>query len=347
MRGRSLPYLLICSLAIGCGSGSDETGTGGSTGSAGTTGTGGGGDGWHRRRGDGWHGRRRDGWHRRQRHGWHRRRRDGWHWRQRHGWHGGGATAGTGGGATAGTGGGATAGTGGSATAGTGGATAGTGGRGGTGGGSGGRGGTTGTGGGTAGTGGGGGSGAFILTSPTHAEGAKFAGKFTCNGGALRDGVNPELHWSGVPAGTMSFAMTFIDTTLGETSPHGPALGHLEHPVGCRHRQGEHVPGGVADDVDRRSREREAKRKVLPTLRAVVGEQHGRQSTRSPSTRFRPRRSNITGTSVANALTALRAASAARNGEVDGTRRPQRPVIAPRQRFERRKHNGKAEVISA
>ena len=42
MRGRSLPYLLICSLAIGCGGGSEETGTGGSTGSAGTSGTGGG-----------------------------------------------------------------------------------------------------------------------------------------------------------------------------------------------------------------------------------------------------------------------------------------------------------------
>jgi phosphatidylethanolamine-binding protein (PEBP) family uncharacterized protein len=68
---------------------------------------------------------------------------------------------------------------------------------------------------------GGGGSGEFTLTSPQQMDGAKFDGKYTCNGGALRDGVNPELDWSGAPAGTKSFAMTFIDTTLGETSPLG------------------------------------------------------------------------------------------------------------------------------
>jgi phosphatidylethanolamine-binding protein (PEBP) family uncharacterized protein len=70
---------------------------------------------------------------------------------------------------------------------------------------------------GAAGTTGGAGSsgGAFTLTSPNQADGAKFDGKYTCNGGALMTGVNPELDWAGVPAGTKSFAITFIDTTIG------------------------------------------------------------------------------------------------------------------------------------
>jgi phosphatidylethanolamine-binding protein (PEBP) family uncharacterized protein len=133
---------------------------------------------------------------------------------------GGNASGGSGGSGGSGSGGNASGGSGGS---GSGGAAGGRGGsNGGSGGGAGGRGGSGGgTGGGGGGSTGAGGSGTFTLTSPTHAEGAKFAAKFTCNGGALGGGVNPELHWSGVPAGTMSFAMTFIDTTLGEDSPQG------------------------------------------------------------------------------------------------------------------------------
>jgi phosphatidylethanolamine-binding protein (PEBP) family uncharacterized protein len=39
---------------------------------------------------------------------------------------------------------------------------------------------------------------------------------FTCAAtGMLGTGINPELDWSGAPAGTMSFAITFIDTKLG------------------------------------------------------------------------------------------------------------------------------------
>jgi len=52
-------------------------------------------------------------------------------------------------------------------------------------------------------------------------NGAKFNTKYTCNGGNLGAGVIPELDWTGVPAGTKSFALTFIDTTLGESSPMG------------------------------------------------------------------------------------------------------------------------------
>ncbi|HEY0464144.1 MAG TPA: hypothetical protein VGC79_08050 [Polyangiaceae bacterium] len=73
------------------------------------------------------------------------------------------------------------------------------------------------------GTGGGPTSGSFTLTSPDLAEGAKFDTKFTCNGGSPAPGnaPNPELVWSGAPSGTMSYAITFIDTTLGDTSPMG------------------------------------------------------------------------------------------------------------------------------
>jgi phosphatidylethanolamine-binding protein (PEBP) family uncharacterized protein len=131
---------------------------------------------------------------------------------------GGDAATGTGGGGATGTGGG------GGATGGNGGATGGSGVGGGGGaasgghggaeggrGGSGGRGGATGAGG----TTGSGGSGTFSLTSPMLMDGAKFDGKYTCNGGSLGAGVNPQLDWTGVPAGTKAFAITFIDTTLG------------------------------------------------------------------------------------------------------------------------------------
>jgi len=146
----------------------------------------------------------------------------------------GGTTSSTGGHATGGTGTGGVPATGGSP--GTGGivstgGTPGTGGivsTGGAGGGGGGHGGTTG-GGGHAGSGpgtggassGGGSSGTMTLTSPDQAEGALFGTTFTCNGMGLGKGINPELDWSGAPSNTMSFAITFIDTTQGATSAMG------------------------------------------------------------------------------------------------------------------------------
>ena len=39
--------------------------------------------------------------------------------------------------------------------------------------------------------------------------------------GTFGSGVNPTLNWTGVPAGTKSFAITFIDTTLGESNSMG------------------------------------------------------------------------------------------------------------------------------
>lgn len=128
-------------------------------------------------------------------------------------------TGGTGG-VNAGGSAGASAGTGGDGTAGT----ATNGGTGGTG--DGGSGGVASTGGasGAAGSGGdggsgGGGSGAFTLTSPNHTDGAEFAAKYTCAEAGFQNSVLPELNWSGAPAGTMSFAITFFDTTLTEAQP--------------------------------------------------------------------------------------------------------------------------------
>ena len=79
--------------------------------------------------------------------------------------------------------------------------------------------------GGSAGTSGGGGNSgtAFSLTSNDQANGAHFNAKFTCQEspplsgktvGGLQNGINPDLEWMNAPAGTMSFAITFLDTTL-------------------------------------------------------------------------------------------------------------------------------------
>jgi len=78
---------------------------------------------------------------------------------------------------------------------------------------------------GKAGGGSGGGStgGSFTLTSPDQAEGAHFSKDFTCDAmnGTFGAGVNPELDWAGVPAGTKSFVLTFIDTKIGEANAMG------------------------------------------------------------------------------------------------------------------------------
>ena len=65
--------------------------------------------------------------------------------------------------------------------------------------------------GGGAGSGGGSGGGApFELTSSEHAEGAVFADALTCAG----VGRSPALAWTAGPAGTKSYAITFLDETL-------------------------------------------------------------------------------------------------------------------------------------
>jgi len=62
-------------------------------------------------------------------------------------------------------------------------------------------------------------SGAFTLTSPDHQEGAMFADPYTCAEAGFNGSILPELHWTPGPAGTMSYAITFIDITLGHAMP--------------------------------------------------------------------------------------------------------------------------------
>jgi Raf kinase inhibitor-like YbhB/YbcL family protein len=49
--------------------------------------------------------------------------------------------------------------------------------------------------------------GGFTLTSPAFADNGAIPRRFTCQG----DAVSPELHWSGVPAGTTTLALLVID----------------------------------------------------------------------------------------------------------------------------------------
>lgn len=69
---------------------------------------------------------------------------------------------------------------------------------------------------GAGGSGGSGGGGAFALTSPVHTEGAAFAPKYTCAPMGFGGSKLPELNWTEGPAGTKSYAITFIDRTLTE-----------------------------------------------------------------------------------------------------------------------------------
>jgi phosphatidylethanolamine-binding protein (PEBP) family uncharacterized protein len=63
----------------------------------------------------------------------------------------------------------------------------------------------------------------FTLISPDQADNAKFGMEYTCaaSNGTFGSGVNPELDWSGAPTGTMYYAITFIDTKLGEDNAMG------------------------------------------------------------------------------------------------------------------------------
>jgi Raf kinase inhibitor-like YbhB/YbcL family protein len=68
--------------------------------------------------------------------------------------------------------------------------------------------------GGAGGDGGSGGGGAFTLTN--HTEGAMFGDKYTCAAAGFNGSLQPQLDWTAGPAGTMSYAITFIDRTLAD-----------------------------------------------------------------------------------------------------------------------------------
>jgi phosphatidylethanolamine-binding protein (PEBP) family uncharacterized protein len=76
----------------------------------------------------------------------------------------------------------------------------------------------------------------MTLTSPDQAEGAKFGMMYTCAAmnGTFGSGVNPELDWANVPAGTMSFAMTFIDTKIGANMAMGQHWAIWDIPAAVR-----------------------------------------------------------------------------------------------------------------
>jgi phosphatidylethanolamine-binding protein (PEBP) family uncharacterized protein len=161
--------------------------------------------------------------------------------------------------------------------------------------------------GGTGGVGGGSGGGSpgtFSLTSPDLVDGAKFGKEFTCDAmnGTFGSGVNPELDWAGAPSGTLSFALTFIDTTLGETSAMGQhwALWNVPASVAKFPKGQKTLTGDLAAA-------KQSGAFLTPCAQSLMGGMDDVYELTvyalgTPTL-------NITGTSVANALTALKSAA--------------------------------------
>jgi len=209
---------------------------------------------------------------------------------------GGGGSPSVGGGGASSVGGGGTSSVGGSggASAGSGGASAGAGGSSGKAG--------AGAGGGSA----GGATGMFALTSPDHAEGAKFAKDYTCDAmnGTFGAGVNPELNWSGAPSGTMSYAITFIDTTIGENMAMGQhwAIWNIPATV-TKFPKGTKTLSG---DLAAAKQNGAFLTPCAQSLMNGMDDQYEFTVYAIPSATL-----NVTGTSVANALAAIKALSPA------------------------------------
>jgi phosphatidylethanolamine-binding protein (PEBP) family uncharacterized protein len=158
--------------------------------------------------------------------------------------------------------------------------------------------------GGATGAGGSGGGGTFTLTSPDLADMAHFDAKFTCasGGGTLGKGINPELDWSGVPAGTMSFAITFIDTTLGDTNPLGQHWAAWNIPAAAIQ-----IPQGTTMLSGALNGAKQSGTFLAPCAQSLTNnmdDQYAFTIYALPTATL-----NITGTTVANALTALKAAT--------------------------------------
>jgi phosphatidylethanolamine-binding protein (PEBP) family uncharacterized protein len=152
------------------------------------------------------------------------------------------------------------------------------------------------------GTGGGSTGGSFTLTSPNHMEGAKFDGKYTCNGGSLGAGVIPELDWSGVPSGAMSFAITFIDTTIGDTKPMGQHWAMWNIPATVMK-----IPEGTKMLMGDLMTAKQSGNFLSPCAQSLMNgadDQYEFTVWAIPTATL-----NVSGTSVANVLTALKALS--------------------------------------
>jgi len=147
------------------------------------------------------------------------------------------------------------------------------------------------------------GSGSFTLTSTDMVDGAHFDAKFTCaaSNGTFGSGVNPELDWSvGVPEGTKSFAITFIDTTLGDTNSMGQhwAIWNIPSTVTV-------FPQGTATLTGDLAAAKQSGKFLTPCAQSVVNNTDDQYefTVYALSTATL----NISGTTVANALTALKA----------------------------------------
>jgi len=158
------------------------------------------------------------------------------------------------------------------------------------------------------------GGGSFTLTSTDLVDGAHFDAKFTCaaSNGTFGSGVNPELDWNvGVPDGTKSFAITFIDTTLGDTNSMGQhwAIWNIPATVTV-------FPQGTATLTGDLAAAKQSGKFLTPCAQSVVNNMDDQYEftvyALSSATL------NITGTTVANALTALKAITPLGTAKLDG-----------------------------
>jgi Raf kinase inhibitor-like YbhB/YbcL family protein len=63
----------------------------------------------------------------------------------------------------------------------------------------------------------------FTITSTKFVSGDSMPDVYTCNGKSMGSEKAPPVQWSGAPAGTKSYAMTFLDTTLFASA--NPSMG--------------------------------------------------------------------------------------------------------------------------
>jgi phosphatidylethanolamine-binding protein (PEBP) family uncharacterized protein len=66
--------------------------------------------------------------------------------------------------------------------------------------------------------------GVFTITSTKFVNGDTMPKEYTCNGKTMGSEKAPPLKWSGAPAGTKSYAMTFLDTSLFASA--NPSMGY-------------------------------------------------------------------------------------------------------------------------
>jgi phosphatidylethanolamine-binding protein (PEBP) family uncharacterized protein len=154
---------------------------------------------------------------------------------------------------------------------------------------------------------GGAGSGAFTLTSPDHAEGAKFAKAFTCDAmnGTFGAGVNPELDWTGVPAGTKSLAITFIDTTIGENMAMGQHWAIWNIPWNAATGVVSKIPQGTKTLSGELATAKQSGTYLAPCAQSLMNNLDDQYAFTIYA--LSTDALNVSGMSVANALTALKA----------------------------------------